>query len=382
MRSLVFFALLLMPTIMMAQDDDLYFVPEKPVKQSERTVRQYAEPGEVENLTSEEVVYGNSKRDEDEYNRMYSYSGSSQNAGGADYADSDTLDADMYDDSEDFEYSRRIVRFRSPRIGLALSSPFYWDLVYSYGAYDYLYDSYYYDPFFWGYGWNYGWAWGPWDSWYGPIWGWYHVHHCHYWGCGPMWVGNYYPSYRQQNRGTFNNRIGRGDRIRTSALASSGRSSFGEIGSGRSSALSRGNTLLSQNRVGRGTRNSTRSSSESSYSRYQRTRTSEATRFNERNTNEQRSSNYNRPSSTRTTSTRNSTVNRTNSSRTNTRTSESNAVRNRNSNTNSSRSSYSSGSNRSSYSSGSSRSSFSSGSSGVSRGGGFSGGGGSRGGRR
>ena len=36
MRSLVFFALLLMPTIMMAQDDDLYFVPEKPVKQSER----------------------------------------------------------------------------------------------------------------------------------------------------------------------------------------------------------------------------------------------------------------------------------------------------------------------------------------------------------
>lgn len=381
MRSLVFFALLLMPTIMMAQDDDLYFVPEKPVKQSERGVRQYAEPGEVENLASEEVVYGNSKRDEDEYNRMYSYSGSSQNAGGADYADTDTLDADMYDDSEDFEYSRRIVRFRSPRIGLALSSPFYWDLVYSYGAYDYLYDSYYYDPFFWGYGWNYGWSWGPWDSWYGPIWGWHHVHHCHYWGCGPMWVGNYYPSYRQQNRGTFNNRIGRGDRIRTSALSSTGRSSFGEIGSGRSSALGRGNTLLSQNRVGRGTRNTTRSSSESTYSRYQRTRTREATRFNDR-TSEQRSSNYNRPSSTRTTNTRNSTVNRSNSSRTNTRTSESNAVRNRNTNTNSSRSNYSSGSSRSSYSSGSSRSSFSSGSSGMSRGGGFSGGGGSRGGRR
>ena len=57
MRSLVFFALLLMPTIMMAQDDDLYFVPEKPVKQSERTVRQYAEPGVVENVTSEEVVH-------------------------------------------------------------------------------------------------------------------------------------------------------------------------------------------------------------------------------------------------------------------------------------------------------------------------------------
>lgn len=385
MRNLILLSMLLVSTCVMAQDDDLYFVPEKPKKQQKLVVAE-----ETAQSKPSIEVYNNSSRNEDEYNRMYSYSGATQNAGSADgeslEAEYEEVDGTDYENSEDdFTYSRRIVRFRSPRVGLALSSPFYWDLVYSYGAYDYLYDSYYYDPFFWGYGWRYGWSWGPWDSWYGPIWGWSSVHHLHYWGCGPMWGGIHGPVIgvprQHHNRGTFDNRIGRGERIRTSALASNSLRSSGRTSatSGRTSSWGRGEQSAAQQRentrVNAGRTNGGRTSAaESSYSRYQRSRSMESSSYRGTTSSErQRSSEYTRPSSTRRTTERTTTTRENNTRRTTTNTTT---------NTRSSQSTYRS---TPSTSSGS-RSSFSTGGSSMGRSGGgsFGGssGGSSRGGRR
>ncbi len=358
MKKFIFLSLLLMPMLAMAQDDDgMYFVPEKKTvevkKESKSTVTK------VNRSTTPSVaVYNSSPRNEDEYNRMSAPSDS-------DYEED--YDEVAYDEEDDFRLSRRIVRFHSPRVGLAISSPFYWDLAYSYGAYDYVYDVYAYDPFFWDYGWRYGWSWGAWHSWHAPMWGWSACWHwdpwCH-WGYGPAWGGHHGPAWgghigyvRQQNRGTFTNRTGRGDGIRTSALADNGRTRSGS-----------GFRLTPQDNNNRSTvrggdRTSSRNSGTYRPSSSRSTRQSDVNRSSSRST---RQSDVNRSSSR---STRQSDVNR--SSSRSTRQSDVN------------RSSSSSRNNSSSYSSGSSsRSSFGGGGSfggGSSRGGG---GGSSRGGGR
>ena len=245
------FMTLALTAIHAQDDDDLYFTPSK--KQSRNM------SATVENVTATQMgtssrptleVYNNNSRSDDEYNRRFSNYAGSWQTGGSSETDSlmaaiDSLEAeiemlkqgeyDVYDPEMDFVYSRRLLRFHSPRIGLVISSPYYWDLVYGYGIYDYLYDPYYdylYDPFFWNYGWGYGWNWGPWSAWYGPIYGWYAPNHWDYWGVGPMWhtsgYGNlhiYSATYRGNswNRGTFTqNRFGATGNLRTSALATSG----------------------------------------------------------------------------------------------------------------------------------------------------------------
>lgn len=174
-------------TVQAQDDDDLYFTPTKKSQKSVST-----------------KVYNDCSRNDDEYNRRYTgYAGSWQTGGNADsistdslqseveYAQSSQSDYDLTDPENDYVYSRRILRFHSPRFGFAISSPYYWDLVYDWGVYDYLYDPYYdyfYDPFYWSWGWGYGWAYRPWNTWYGPIWGWNHAPHgWHDWGWGPMW---------------------------------------------------------------------------------------------------------------------------------------------------------------------------------------------------
>ena len=202
-------------------DDDLYFTPTKksqaiaPVsKRSTYAQDRYA--GSSGNASSRTIqVYSDNSRTDDEYNRRYSgYAGSWQ-TGSIDSLSADSLDAEMeyvdssqgydIDDPEcDYAYSRRILRFHSPRFGFAISSPYYWDLVYGWGVYDYLYDpyyDYYYDPFYWSWGWGFGWSYRPWNAWYGPIWGWsYAPHGWHNWGAGPMWHDNG-PGMRYTGRG-------------------------------------------------------------------------------------------------------------------------------------------------------------------------------------
>lgn len=200
MKKLLLIALVLVPLLSFAQDD-IYFNPKKKVeKQITKTnvVRNYRRPA---NDTVSVAVYSDNKRSDDEYNRRFSYDNGhivgndDWQAGGSRYvadsiqAESDSIWAtysrDMNDAEDDYYYSRRLLRFHSPHY-VIYRSPYYWDLVYGWGCYDYL-DGWYGDPFFGCYGWRYGCPWGPWDCWYGRFWGYYRPYAWDYWGWGGCW---------------------------------------------------------------------------------------------------------------------------------------------------------------------------------------------------
>ncbi len=186
-----------------AQDDDVYFVPsakDKAQKTDTYTARPYAGRSSYSTIGGgEETTYDtwadgrtDGGRDVDEYNRR----------GGASHHNCDTAqtsadyDEGYEDGYEDGVYTSRLVRFWSPRAGVYVSSPYYWNW------YDYAYD-----PFYYGYGspWSYGWSgWWGWGSWYGwrpyysswyswgawhdPWWGWGGglAHHPHWgWDAAP-----------------------------------------------------------------------------------------------------------------------------------------------------------------------------------------------------
>ncbi len=232
MKRLLTLALVVVPLLGVAQDD-LYFTSSKKAKQAAQKTAADLRAKTETVVTPTTVDYHTNSRSEDEYNRRYVYSGDYQNAGGLYAEDSlaariDTVDGYYgYDDSAydlddpelDYRYSRRLVRFHNPRL-YALSSPYYWDLYYGYGAWDYLYDPW--DPWYWHYGWGYGWSWGPWDCWYGGIWGWHHPYAWSYWGWGPSWGvphGGYH--YRNTVPREFNSSRGHmasNNRIRTNPL--------------------------------------------------------------------------------------------------------------------------------------------------------------------
>ncbi len=232
-------ALTAVVSISAQDDDDLYFTPSRKKAKTEVQAPVYAQPGTVSVVPTEKPqveVYNNNSRSDDEYNRRDKNQNVAWQTGGSaeDSVSYDSSDAisryDLNDPELDFAYSRRLLRFHSPSIGIALSSPYYWDLVYGYGVYDYFYDPFYYDyydPFFWNYGWGYGYAWGPWNSWYGPFWGWNHPYHWSYWGIGPTWhrtsltPGGEHPSRINSGSSSFarRDRLTTG-RVRTNALAS------------------------------------------------------------------------------------------------------------------------------------------------------------------
>lgn len=267
MKKLLVLSLAFLPLMSMAQDD-LYFVAKKPKKAATEQVDIHAK---AERVNPTDVVdYHVSRRGDDEYNRRYTVSGNSSRQA------IDTLVADTayggegYDDciddpEADFRYSRRLVRFHSPRF-YAAASPYYWDLYYGYGAWDYLYDPY--DPWYWDYGWGCGWSWGPWSTWYGGIWGYRPLHAWAYWGWGPGWYGSAigHPIHRNTVPRELNSSRGHMasyDRLRTSAarggLVSAGRTSA--LGSRGAYAGSRSSTGTRSSAIGvRGLSESTRTS--------------------------------------------------------------------------------------------------------------------------
>lgn len=258
MKRLLTLAFVLVPLLGMAQDD-LYFTSSRKAKEAAQR-RTPSLSARTEVVVPPAVVdYNSNQRSDDEYNRRYVHAGEYQTSGGAVLDDSlaasiDSVDVygryDMDDPELDYRYSRRIVRFHSPRF-YALTSPYYWDLYYGYGAWDYLYDPW--DPWYWHYGWGYGWSWGPWDCWYGGIWGWHHPYAWTYWGWGPSWSRpvHYGVSYRNFVPRQYNSARGHmaaNNRLRTNAL---GRS----INHTRTSALGRagmenGRTMASGVRSG------------------------------------------------------------------------------------------------------------------------------------
>lgn len=205
-----------MPLTMMAQDDDMYFVPKKETV-AKRTVT-YGIP--------RNTYYSGSNRDVDEYNRRGSYyepvAGDSLN----DIIDFSAVKG-VYPDSlagDDFELTRQMSRFddyqpngkdaywegysdgRNSTLGW--HSPWYYSSYYPW--YTGWYDPWYYDP------WYTGWY-DPWYYGYG-YYGWYRPYYS-------SWVGGYYYSRPYHYYG-YTSRPLRRD---------SGRSSFGATGGGRSS---------------------------------------------------------------------------------------------------------------------------------------------------
>ena len=413
MKKSVLVSLLLvcLPLFVMAQsNDDLYFIPKKKtekkvtsgtpakvvIEKDKAPTTVYAEPGSTVVVKD---VKGN-VRDVDEYNRRYTsrdHTFSMEN-------DTLYIEEKPYNErgewvngfegsQSDYEYAMRIVRFRNPRYAIPISSPLYWDVVYSRPSWEWnVFDDGYYayafptysNRLWWDWRFNYSWGWrSSWyyNSWYGPgywyggYWGgWPHYHHHHhhyhphyawggvggYWGGGHGWNGS-----SARNPGIHAGRYSHN-------YATTGASSRRVVTTGNRN--SRDNYV---NGVRQNTRNegSVRTSGRvvtakdgSSSVRPQRS----AVRGRENNSTytrptQGRSSSYNRQSSTR------STVNNTGSSSSYQRKSgaaERGAYRSNSSSRNSeNRSSYnssrSSSSSRSSYSSGSSssRSSYSSGSS-------------------
>lgn len=354
MKRLLTLALFVIPLLSMAQDD-LYFTSSKKAKaeaarQVERQMRAREQELKKEMRAKEQEVkkdlnarqsgvgttampapvvdYNSNRRSEDEYNRRYvngAYQGAIGQQGNdtlearINGVDSDDADSkyDMDDPELDYRFSRRIVRFHSPRL-YALASPYYWDLYYDYGAWDYLYAPY--DPWYYHWGWSYGWSWGPWDCWYGSIWGWHHPYAWAYWGWGPGWhysypvhhvtyARNVMPRQFNSPRGHMNagnrirtNALGRSINTRTSALNRTG------IASSRTSAVGRTSISNRTSAIGR-TDAQTRTQT------YGRSRTSANTRggsSEERYIPSRSSSNQNSSSRSSETRSRTSTVQRSN----------------------------------------------------------------------
>lgn len=272
MKRFLTLALIAIPLLGMAQDD-LYFTSSKKAKAEAQKKEAAARKARTEVATQPASVvdYNSSHRSEDEYNRRY-VNGAYQGVIGqqandtvatgisdvdADYADSKY---DMNDSELDYRFSRRIVRFHSPRF-YALASPYYWDLYYGYGAWDYLYDPY--DPWYCHWGWGYGWSWGPWDCWYGGLWGWHRPHAWAYWGWGPGWHHGYPVHHLTYSRNVlprqFNAARGHmsaGNRIRTNALgrtmnARTSALNRTGIASSRTSAMGRTGTTSRTSAMGR-----------------------------------------------------------------------------------------------------------------------------------
>lgn len=151
-----------------AQVDDMYFVPKKETKavQRQHTVpaqTQVRESAETYTLPDTYTPANGNTRDVDEYNRRHRF---------GEPLPEDTVGTTVEEEGEwvngfqgsdaDYAYTKRILRFYTPSVGIPVSSPLYWDLcygpnsiywnVYDDGIYAYAFpsswNSLYYGPYF------------------------------------------------------------------------------------------------------------------------------------------------------------------------------------------------------------------------------------------
>lgn len=216
----------LVPLSLSAQDD-MYFIPKKKTQKTkveeqpdkkateqERTYRfELQEKNRSLGYSFEPIgeSHMGEERDVDEYNRRYrsedtASQGDYQQRRTSDYEEEDSeyeLEDEWrngYDGSdEDYRYARRILVFRSPSVGIPVSSRLYWDLCYGpdaiyWNVYDdgfyavalpTVWNRLYYSP------WRVGfWYDRPYWSWYGhSYWDW---HYPYYGPCYPHWHRPYY----------------------------------------------------------------------------------------------------------------------------------------------------------------------------------------------
>ena len=186
MKNYLLLLVLACPLMSLAQHDDIYFVPKKEKKvivASSAKDNSFVGLGDTEQTVDYDV--------DEIYNTDESY----------EYAD------------EDFRYSTRIVRFRSPHT--LIGSSIYWDLTYNSGINDWMvYDDGYYLDIYPTYNGpvyyyprmsNYWWGWNRWNH-YDYCWDynyWWHGHHHHYtsyqWNMHHHHYGSYIPSHIAHN---------------------------------------------------------------------------------------------------------------------------------------------------------------------------------------
>ena len=367
MKQIIFtLMMLVLPAGIMAQVDDLYYVPtkKKVKKEVKVTTNDAVKVAPATNTTQSgtnvvriapksNIVNG---IDEDAYNRRSTTSTYSTEQ---EYTDEQTYEyqeeyVEEPTSDADYTYSSRIVRFHSPRRAVVLSSPLYWDVVYNCGldnwtiyddgiywdVYpDYSYSSIYVSPWYspswsWytGCGWGFSFGWG-YSSWYWN-WGYHHphwhyphyplggIHHHHgHHIAGGGWRHSFSGGYRNA---TYSNRNGGGREGYVPRATGPSRANAG-VRSGTVARNNRNETAQS-NRTARGTNNSQRVYDRPSSTRNNVTRngvTNERTRNNnvERTTGNTRANNAVRQENN------NRTIERTNN---NTNTRANNAVRQEN----------------------------------------------------
>ena len=214
MNNRIFVSLLLgaLPLTMMAQDDDMYFVPSK--KSHERVAPHRDAP------RPRPTYYSGSNRSVDEYNRRgfgSSYQVVSNDTTGNDIIQF-SAERGVYPDStmtEDFALTRQMARYDDYDVDLAYREGYRdgttdsWHSPWFYSSYYPWYDSSYWywnDPWYYRrYGWYYSWY-DPWYyDWYRPY-GYYSYYGPYYYG-GGYWRGGGGRSSlfaRNGNTGTIN----------------------------------------------------------------------------------------------------------------------------------------------------------------------------------
>lgn len=238
----LFFVLVLMgvgPLALMAQDDDLYFVPKKDAG--------VKAPAQSPSTREQPVYYVGSDRDVDEYNRRGQFYSTYQelgdsiasdiidfSAGNGLYPDSIYADSlfTMGSDADDFTYTRRMSRYDD---FYGWYDPWY-AAHWGYGAYWPYWRSYYswydpwYDPWYYGYA---GWGWAGYYGYYGR----YGYYHPWYAGWGYGWHGPSYVAYRRPT-GTRNHGTGRYRSTSTYPHGSNTTTSTGAFGRTRTNTTS------------------------------------------------------------------------------------------------------------------------------------------------
>lgn len=319
-----------LPWLAMAQNDDLYFVPTETGTQA--VTKQTTETSTAYSFSPASTVVvkdvdGN-VRDIDEYNRRYTSRDNTFSV------QNDTLYIaekpygergewiNGFDGSQaDYEYAMRIIRFRSPAYAIPVSSPFYWDVVYSLpswdwniyedGIYAYVFPTYT-NPWWWDWWWYWGisgprWYWGWYSPWYYGSWYWSGYwgpwHHHHYaWG-GAGWRHRGYADFRptryQASIGSFTrgserhaastSRIQQGNVVRSRGESATRRASIGRVVQGSAGTRGESQSVRPGRTAVRGTSTGTVRSGSRSQGIY--TRPSIGT--------DRTGSSYNRPSSTR-----------------------------------------------------------------------------------
>ena len=185
-----------LPLGLMAQDDDMYFVPSK--ENVAKEAKTYGMP--------KNTYYSGSQRSVDDYNRRVWSSATPIDSAGNDIIDFSAVRG-VYPDStyveastaDDYKYTKRMSRFE----GYTSPDVAYWE-GYRDGRYTspWYYSSYYswYDPWYWNDPWyygRYGWT-GYYGGWYSPWYygGWYRPYYYRGW-YGPRY---YARSYYRPNR--------------------------------------------------------------------------------------------------------------------------------------------------------------------------------------